>query len=376
MAEKYSFFNSVDHDRQYKAEDWADYFASFIGNGIFPKPSIGLQVTPGTGMTVNVAKGSAFINGYRYENSADGLEVTLSTAPSAGSRIDRIVVRWDRSLRKIYAVAVAGTAAASPAAPALTRTADKWELCLATVAVSAGATSLTQSSITDTRTDTTVCGLVVGTVDEIDFSTVFAQYNAAFDEAIAESTGEYDSWKAEQLSDWNTWSTNRRAAFDTWFADIQTTLSGDVAGALQAQIDNRALLNHVHGNLNNDGTMTVAAKGAATGTGMQPVFAGTDDKLGVLTVAQAQKALAISPVKTATATLTVAGWSGNAQTVNVTGVTATNAVIVRPAPGSHTAWLDAGVYCTAQGAGTLAFACEDTPTAELTANVLIVEVSA
>lgn len=93
-------------------------------------------------------------------------------------------------------------------------------------------------------------------------------------------------------------------------------------------------------------------------------------------IAQAVAGTDYPKITATTATLTVAGWSGNAQTVNVTGVTATNAVIVRPAPGSHTAWLDAGVYCTAQGAGTLAFACEDTPTAELTANVLIVEVSA
>lgn len=34
--EKSSFFNSVSHDRTYKAEDWAEYFASFIGNGVFP----------------------------------------------------------------------------------------------------------------------------------------------------------------------------------------------------------------------------------------------------------------------------------------------------------------------------------------------------
>ena len=32
------------YDRVYKAEDWAWYFATFIANGIFPKPSDGLQV--------------------------------------------------------------------------------------------------------------------------------------------------------------------------------------------------------------------------------------------------------------------------------------------------------------------------------------------
>ena len=41
-------FNAVydgeNYDRAYKAEDWAWYFATFIANGIFPKPSDGLQV--------------------------------------------------------------------------------------------------------------------------------------------------------------------------------------------------------------------------------------------------------------------------------------------------------------------------------------------
>ena len=41
-------FNAIlvdeEYDRVYKAEDWAWYFATFIANGVFPKPSDGLQV--------------------------------------------------------------------------------------------------------------------------------------------------------------------------------------------------------------------------------------------------------------------------------------------------------------------------------------------
>ena len=61
--EKSSFFNSVSHDRTYKAEDWAEYFASFIGNGVFPVPSTGLQVVANDGMKLNVKTGKAWING-------------------------------------------------------------------------------------------------------------------------------------------------------------------------------------------------------------------------------------------------------------------------------------------------------------------------
>ena len=51
-------FNAVavdgEYDRVYKAEDWAWYFATFIANGIFPKPSDGLQVVAYSGMEIRL----------------------------------------------------------------------------------------------------------------------------------------------------------------------------------------------------------------------------------------------------------------------------------------------------------------------------------
>ena len=74
----------------------------------------------------------------------------------------------------------------------------------------------------------------------------------------------------------------------------------------------------------------------------------------------------------ATATLAVADWSNNSQTVNVTGVTANNNVIVAPAPASQADYTSSGILCTAQGAGTLTFTCTTTPSNAITVNVLIV----
>ena len=72
-------------------------------------------------------------------------------------------------------------------------------------------------------------------------------------------------------------------------------------------------------------------------------------------------------------TLRASGWNANAktQTVSVAGVTATVNLIITAAPGSYMAYAEAGVRCTAQGAGTLTFACETVPTADVAANVLI-----
>ena len=73
-----------------------------------------------------------------------------------------------------------------------------------------------------------------------------------------------------------------------------------------------------------------------------------------------------------TALLDEMGWSGNSQTVNVTGVTASNNVIVSAAPASQSDYSVYGIICTAQGAGTLTFTCDTVPTTGITVNVLII----
>lgn len=81
-----------------------------------------------------------------------------------------------------------------------------------------------------------------------------------------------------------------------------------------------------------------------------------------------------SPVKSATVTLSANAWSSNSQTINVSNVTASSLVTVAPVPTSQnrTAYLESGVYCSAQGAGTLTFACEDVPSVNLNVNIQII----
>lgn len=81
---------------------------------------------------------------------------------------------------------------------------------------------------------------------------------------------------------------------------------------------------------------------------------------------------ASAPVVPATMpTLAVNDWSSNTQTVNVTGVTASNIVFVSPAPASASDYAAAGIVCTAQGAGTLTFTCTTVPSNAITVNVVI-----
>ena len=118
-------------------------------------------------------------------------------------------------------------------------------------------------------------------------------------------------------------------------------------------------------------TFTAGGSGSGSTTTTAELVAGT----GItLTDDTSNKKITIasnlSTFQSTTATLTTAGWSSNAQTVSVTGVTASNIVIVSPAPSSYADYCTCGVFCSAQGAGTLTFTCGETPPSALTVNVL------
>ena len=71
-----------------------------------------------------------------------------------------------------------------------------------------------------------------------------------------------------------------------------------------------------------------------------------------------------------TVTLTASGWSGNAQTVSASNVTAGNIVWVSPTPTSFDAYGKAGIRATAQADGSITFACTKVPTEDLSVEVV------
>lgn len=247
--EKSSFFNSVNHDRVYRAEEWAEYFASFIGNGIFPVPANGLQVVTGSGMIVTVKTGKAWINGYFYFNTGD-LNVVLGTADGVLNRIDRIVLRWDLTERNIAVKVKPSPASATPVAPVLQRDADAYEIALADVYIRAGSTAVLQSDITDQRFNSALCGIVTGTVEQIDASVITAQFDNFFALYRDLITAEYNAYvsrvsgyEGDAAADYQTflnslqsYENSAQADFEAWFDGIKAALSGDVAGQLTLEI--------------------------------------------------------------------------------------------------------------------------------------------
>ena len=209
--EKFSFFNDIDDDRVYFAEDFARHLAKYFTNGIFNNE---LQVIANNDMTITIQEGDANIEGYRYTNTGD-LTKTIDTADGELKRIDNVVIRLDLTNRLISAQIIKGTFSDKPSAPSLVRSSTVYDIKLAEVYIDNGITSITQSAIKDTRFDKNVCGNVVSTVETIDTTDVYNQLYTKFEELIQQ---EQDT-------------------FTAWFNRIKNQLDSDAAGHLAAQIN-------------------------------------------------------------------------------------------------------------------------------------------
>ena len=161
MAVTFFPFNSIVvdgvPDRPAKAENLAAYLAGFFSNGVLMQEDTALKVEAYSGMEVQIQAGMGNINGKTILNDAAEV-ITLDTASASLARIDRVVFRLDEVNRLMEFDVLTGTPASSPIAPALTQTADVYELCLAEIRVPAGASEILASYISDTRTDAELCG--------------------------------------------------------------------------------------------------------------------------------------------------------------------------------------------------------------------------
>lgn len=202
MAETYGFYDTeklVDgtYDREYIAQQWADYFKLFIGTGVFASPTNQLKVVAGEGMNIIVKEGWAFIEGRWYHNDAD-LIIPVQPNTTASTITSGVFIRADSSNREIKAIIATGRTTPDREAP-------YYELELAQIQLATGTTAITNSLITDMRPDESVCGFVKGLLEGvIPTADLFIQFEAQF---------------------------------NTWFQKVKDQLSEDAAGHLQNEID-------------------------------------------------------------------------------------------------------------------------------------------
>lgn len=308
MAWTYGFYNSVNGDRTYNAVQISSMIEGLITDGVYASVGKQMLVAPNSGMTIQIDTGRGWFGGH-WANNDSAYLVTLEDSDVLLNRYCAVCVRTDKSDsgRSTEVYLKYSDFATSPAKPAMERTEQIKEFCLAYVLIRAGATSITAADIEDARGNTSVCGWVTGLIEQVPTSTLYEQYKADWAQFMAQENAETEAWQAEQ-----------RAEFVAWYESLKTTLDGDVAATLSAKV-------------------TTLEKDV-------------DDL-------QAQ-------IARTTATLTVSGWAadGNGnytQTVSIAGVTASNDVLVAPANAQRDKYIEMGCEAISQSAGSVTFRCSD-----------------
>lgn len=179
MAENYGFFDSMydsstgEYDRVYMAENFANYFKLFVGNGVLRSPADQLKVhSANTGLYININPGWAFINGYYYQNDSIKI-IQLENNLTDIDRIDSVRLRMSTSKRTVEIIVVSDGSE-------LVRNDYVYDLELASIIVKPNTIEITDSFIYDSRPDDDKCGFMKSVVDIENQNFVISKRNFVF----------------------------------------------------------------------------------------------------------------------------------------------------------------------------------------------------
>ena len=218
MAIKCGFFDSINKDRLYPAEDMNQPYKMLISNGVFatPKgtPSDYLQVYGGNGMTITVKEGRGLFGDKWFLSDSD-ISFVIENNHHIIPRIDTVIVRIDTTLqgRKGDILVLKGTPEETPKAPEINTVENIMEYRLADIYVAPSATELTQDVITDRR-GSAECPWVTSLIQQVDTSTLYIQWETAFYMWFEQIKKAFDSQMEEMQ--------NR---FDKWFETVKDSIA-------------------------------------------------------------------------------------------------------------------------------------------------------
>lgn len=199
------FFDAINSDRVYSADEMNRPYKRVISNGVFATPngtpSTDLQVVASSGMSIICKKGEGLFGDKWFENPS-GIAITVPSNTGTVPRIDSVLVQVDTrtSGRVGNIVHRTGTPASTPVPPAINQVEGVIEYRLASIRVNAGVSAITQSMITDRR-GSSDCPWVTSLIYQVDTSTLYDQWAAAYAEYFKEEKAIWDAWYAQLTED-------------------------------------------------------------------------------------------------------------------------------------------------------------------------------
>ena len=202
------FFDSVNKDRLYSADEMNRPYKRVITDGVFATPagtpSTDLQVlSANNNMNIIVKAGEGLFAGKWFENAAD-IAITVPNNTSTVPRRDSVIVQVDKRIagRKGSIIYRTGTPNSNPMPPNLSTANNVIEYRIANIYVSPSAVYIGQDAITDLR-GSSECPWITSLVKQVDTSQLYNQWQAAYAKYYQDETTAFNNFMTtltEQLS--------------------------------------------------------------------------------------------------------------------------------------------------------------------------------
>lgn len=229
MSVTSGFFNSLNGDRRYNAEQMSAIFDGIINDGIFANIGTAFGVKADVGNAITVGIGRAWFNSTWVLNDAV-LPITADVSEVILDRYDAVVIEIDHSdaVRAGSIKIVKGTPSSSPQRPTMESTLDVHQYPLAYIYRKAGSSSIVQADITS-MIGTGSCPYITGILQVLGIDNIVAQWQDQWAQWFASQTAEGNNQMTQ-------WMGDKQLEFNTWFGNLQTILDGNTASNLAQQI--------------------------------------------------------------------------------------------------------------------------------------------
>ena len=201
------FFNSVNHDRLYDAEQLSSIFDGIILDGVYENVGSAFEISsnPDANDSIFVRTGRAWFD-HTWTLNDSNMVMTLEPPNEMLPRIDAVVIDVDRreSVRANTIKLVTGTLSSNPQPPTLIKEALHNQYPLAYITRPAGSSGVVSNSNIQNKVGTEDCPLVTGVLEMVNNDNFWQQLDSEFNE---------------------------------WWDGIKATLDENVATNLQNQID-------------------------------------------------------------------------------------------------------------------------------------------
>lgn len=226
---KSGFYDSINHDRLYGADDFSDYFEGLISDGIYAGIGKEFRVfADGSTMGVKVDTGRAKILN-KYVRNTDVLDIEIDTADSENPRWDAVCVsvNLDEAYRNGYIDVHKGTPAADPQKPDVPDTDSAKLFVLAYVYVPAQAAAITAENVNDNR-GAANCPYVVGITGTENIVNVVQEAadnaQSQITATVADAQTQISGFVTDAQSQIDTALSTQQTQFDKFLTDSKTEL--------------------------------------------------------------------------------------------------------------------------------------------------------